>query len=103
MAGIRMMDVRDVCGLLYLGVICSAVCYLMWNQAISEIGAMKANLYVYVVPVVTMIASVIFLDEKITMAGVIGVGLVVGGMLMTALPRRNHDSREGPGKSRPPA
>lgn len=97
MAGIRMMDVRDVCGLLYLGVICSAVCYLMWNKAISEIGAMKANLYVYVVPVVTMIASVIFLDEKITLAGLVGVGLVVGGMLMTALPRRNRDSREGAG------
>ena len=85
MAGIRMMDLGDVCGLLYLGVICSALCYLMWNKAISEIGAMKANLYVYVVPVVTMIASVIFLGEKISPVGAAGVALVVGGMLLGSI------------------
>ena len=84
-AGIGQLRFNEVCGLLYLGLICSALCYLMWNEAISEIGAMKANLYVYAVPVVTMIASAIFLDEVITLGGTIGVVLVVGGMLLSSL------------------
>ena len=78
-------------GLLYLGLVCSALCYLMWNEAIAEIGAMKANLYVYAVPVVTMIASAVFLGEGITWGGAAGVVLVVGGMLLSSLCRRIPD------------
>ena len=85
---IRLLKLHDICGLFYLGLICSAVCYMMWNEAIADIGAMKANLYVYAVPVVTMIASAIFLSEKITWGGAIGVVLVVGGMLLSSVNRR---------------
>ena len=91
MDGIRLLKANDICGLLYLGLICSALCYLMWNEAIAEIGAMKANLYVYAVPVVTMIACAVFLGEIITWGGAIGVVLVVGGMLLSSLKERNDD------------
>ncbi|MBO4378641.1 MAG: DMT family transporter [Clostridia bacterium] len=83
--GIGQLTFGDICGLLYLGLICSAVCYLMWNTAIEEIGAMKTNLYVYAVPVATMIASAAFLEEEITWGGAIGIVLVVGGMLLSSL------------------
>ena len=87
--GIGLLRFGDICGLFYLGLICSALCYLMWNEALAVIGAMKANLYVYAVPVVTMIASAVFLDEIITWGGTVGVVLVVGGMLLSSLSRRN--------------
>ena len=60
----------------------------MWNTAIAEIGAMQTNLYVYAVPVVTMIAGAAFLEEAITWGGAIGIVLVVGGMLLSSLNRR---------------
>ena len=91
LAGIRLLKFDDICGLLYLSLICSALCYLMWNEALSVIGAMKANLYVYGVPVVTMIASAVFLAETITWGGVIGVVLVVGGMLLSSLKTGEYD------------
>ena len=90
-AGIRLLKFHDICGLLYLSLLCSALCYLMWNEALVEIGAMTANLYVYAVPVVTMIAGAVFLGESITWGGVIGVVLVIGGMLLSTLNRRSHD------------
>lgn len=93
LARIRQLRIGDLCGLLYLSLICSAVCYLMWNEAIADIGAMKANLYVYVVPVVTMIASAIFLRERITWGGVAGVVLVVGGMLLSSVNGGNRAER----------
>ncbi|MBQ8305351.1 MAG: DMT family transporter [Blautia sp.] len=83
--GIRLLQFKDFCGVAYLGLVCSALCYLMWNEAIAEIGAMKANLYVYAVPVVTMIASAIFLSEGITWGGAVGGMLVVGGMLLSSV------------------
>ena len=82
-AAVRSMEFGDVCGLLYLGLICSALCYLMWNEAIVKLGAMKTNVYVYLVPVVTMAAGAVFLGEKISWAGAAGVALVVGGMLLS--------------------
>jgi len=88
LSGIVSMKAGDLCGLFYLGLICSALCYLMWNEAISDIGAMKANIYVYAVPVVTLIASVIFLEETISLPAVIGVALVVGGMLLSSLAKK---------------
>ena len=83
----KQLKIHDICGLLYLGLICSALCYLMWNEAIAGIGAMKANIYVYAVPVVTMIAGAIFLHEVITWGGAVGVMLVAGGMLLSSLNR----------------
>ena len=89
--GIGLLEFDDVCGLFYLGLICSALCYLMWNEAIADIGAMKANLYVYAVPVVTLIAAAAFLNEEITWGGSAGVVLVAGGMLLSSLSRRIPD------------
>ena len=89
-----MLNIPDICGLAYLSLLCSALCYLMWNEAIAEIGAMKANLYVYAVPVVTMIASAMFLGEGITWGGAVGVVLVVGGMLLSSLNRSRGKDRE---------
>lgn len=87
LSGIRLLRAGDICGLLYLGLICSALCYLMWNEAIAKIGAMKSNLYVYAVPVVTMIASSAFLGEGITWGGVTGAVMVISGMLLSSLSR----------------
>ena len=85
LSGVTAMQPGDICGLLYLGLICSAVCYLMWNAAISKIGAIHSNLNVYAVPVVTMLASAVFLKETVSMVGMIGVALVVGGMLLSSI------------------
>lgn len=45
--GIGPMAFGNVYVLLYLVLICGALCYLRWNEAIAEIGAMRAILYVY--------------------------------------------------------
>ena len=66
----------------YLGIIGSALCYLFWNMAIRRIGVLKTNLYIYSIPLVTLLVSALFLEEKITLMGVIGIVLVIAGMLL---------------------
>ena len=82
---LTLLTAQNICGLLYLGLICSALCYLLWNSAIEQLGALKTNLYVYVVPLVTLIASVIFLKEQITAGGLAGIVLVILGMILSSL------------------
>ena len=80
----------NVVSLLYLGIVCSAMCYLMWNRAIRQIGTLKTNIYMYAVPMVTMLAGTVFLYEAVTGMGAIGIVLVIGGMVLSNLCARVH-------------
>ena len=88
LSAVGLLKFRDICGLLYLGLVCSALCYLIWTEAIAVLGAMKTNLYVYAVPLVTLLASAVFLKEKITTAGLAGIVFVIGGMMLSNMERK---------------
>ena len=68
---------------LFLGLICSAAAYLAWNEIMKQLGAIKSNNYLYVQPLVTMIAGYAFLDEKIRILGYIGCILIIGGIIIS--------------------
>lgn len=44
---------------LYLGIGASAICYVTWNYSLEVLGALKASTYIYLVPVIAIITSVI--------------------------------------------
>ena len=73
--------------LLFLGVLGSAVCYVTWNIAIKRIGVVNTNNYIYLNPFVTMVCAAIVLKEPVTAAGVVGAVLIVGGILVSELPK----------------
>lgn len=68
--------------LLFLGIVASMLCFLMWNKVVSVIGATTANNYIYTTPMVTMITSYIVLDEPITILGIIGAISVIVGVYL---------------------
>ena len=45
--------------LMYLGFVGSALCYLFWNKATQKISVLKASLYIYMVPLVTLVVSAV--------------------------------------------
>ena len=67
----------------YLGLGASAICFVTWNLAVRILGAIKTSVYIYLVPVVTAVASVIVLHEKITFLSGLGIVLVLGGLLLS--------------------
>lgn len=67
----------------YLGLGASAICFVTWNLAVRILGAIKTSVYIYLVPVVTAVASVIILHEKITFLSGLGIVLVLGGLLLS--------------------
>lgn len=47
------------------------------------LGAIKTSVYIYVVPVVTVITSAIVLKEPVTIMTVIGTALTLIGLLLS--------------------
>jgi len=66
--------------MLFLGVFASMVAYVIWAQSVKHLGAITASNYIYLQPIVTLVASVIILSETITIVGYVGCGLILGGL-----------------------
>lgn len=67
--------------LLFLGLVCSMLAYLLWAAVMNRLGAIVTNNYLYVQPICTMIiAAVLFPDDPITLMGCFGAFLIVGGL-----------------------
>ena len=66
--------------LLVLGVGASTVAYLLWAETVKRVGAVKANNYMYLQPVITLIVSALVLGERVTIVGYLGIALILGGL-----------------------
>ena len=69
--------------ILYLGLGASAFCFVTWNFAVKVLGAVKTSIYIYMVPVITVVTSVLILQEKITVLAVIGTVLTLAGLFLS--------------------
>lgn len=69
--------------ILFLGFGASALCFVTWNFAVKVLGAVKTSVYIYIVPVITVITSVIVLHEKITLLAFIGTLFTLIGLFLS--------------------
>jgi drug/metabolite transporter (DMT)-like permease len=82
----RLTVLPHLLNLLFLGLIASALCYVTWNFAINMLGPVKTSVYIYMIPVITIVASALVLHETITLVSGAGTALILIGM---ALSERN--------------
>jgi drug/metabolite transporter (DMT)-like permease len=75
---IRFTNPVYIFNIIYLGLGASALCFVTWNFAVKVLGAVKTSIYIYMVPVITVVTSVLILHERITV-------LSVGGTLLTLI------------------
>ncbi|MDE5875079.1 MAG: DMT family transporter, partial [Muribaculaceae bacterium] len=68
---------------IFLVVFCSVGAYLIWNEAMKVLGSVTANNYLYLQPMVTMVAAYFVLGEMITGLGYLGCVLIVGGLIIS--------------------
>lgn len=71
---------------LYLGLAASALSYLLWNKALSQIKAASAGAYLYLIPLVTAIMAAIYLQEKPGLFTLFGGLAVLLGTYLASLP-----------------
>ena len=73
----------NIFGVLYLAIIASSLAFLLWNKAIGLIGTFKTNVFIYMIPVVTMVMSYIVVDDPITILNSIGTLIIIIGLYIT--------------------
>lgn len=66
--------------LLFLGVVASMLCYVIWNRVVMVLGADKASNYIYINPLVTIITAILILGEPFTVYTAAGAALIIGGV-----------------------
>lgn len=69
--------------ILFLGLCACALCFVTWNISIKILGTVKTSAYIYITPVITIIASFIILNEPITPVMIIGTILVLSGLFLS--------------------
>ncbi|HMN23261.1 MAG TPA: DMT family transporter [Ignavibacteriaceae bacterium] len=65
-------------GILFLGLLCSGVAYVIWSYALREMESAKVGAYLYFEPFVTVVAAWVFLREDITLL------MILSGLIITA-------------------
>ena len=67
---------------LFLSLVASLGCFLLWNIVVRRIGVVVSANYLYFNPVVALITAHIVLDEKITMYAVAGCAITIIGVYL---------------------
>jgi drug/metabolite transporter (DMT)-like permease len=83
-AGVGMITPGVIAGVLFLGIISTALAMFLWNTAFAELPAGTASLTFFAQPVVGTILGVIFLGDQITPLFIIGGVLIGIGILISA-------------------
>lgn len=69
--------------LLFLGVVASMLCFLLWNWVIGKLGAVVATNWVYFNPITTILFAWWLLHETITVWFLLGSMLIIVGMILS--------------------
>lgn len=76
----RLLDLSNLLHLAFLGLGGSALCFFTWNYAVHHLGPVQTSVYIYLVPLVTIVTSALVLGERISLVAGIGIALILIGM-----------------------
>jgi drug/metabolite transporter (DMT)-like permease len=72
---------------IFLGLACSGLGYLFWYGALERVEASRVAALLYLEPLVTLAAAVVFLGESVPITTVAGGLLVVAGVVLVQTAR----------------
>ncbi|WP_426133288.1 DMT family transporter [Pseudomonas sp. PWP3-1b2] len=72
--------------LLYLGVVGSALAYILWYDGIRHIGATRAGVFIALNPLTAVICGAMLLGEQLTLPMLLGGGVILLGIYLCNKP-----------------
>ena len=73
---------RVILNLLFLGLIASLACFIVWNKVMSKLGSFTTTNYVYLNPFFTLVSSMIILGERMTVMSAVGSLAIIMGVIL---------------------
>jgi drug/metabolite transporter (DMT)-like permease len=68
--------------ILYLGLLCSGIAYVLWAQSLNRMESTKVGAYLYFEPFVTVIGAWLILNESITTNALLGGIIITAGVVL---------------------
>ncbi len=68
---------------MFLVIFCSVCAYIIYNECIKILGSVTASNYLYLQPLVTMVAGYFIFNEVITPLGYLGCVLIISGLVVS--------------------
>lgn len=81
-----LMTASGIANFLFLGLVGSALCFVLWNKAFRILGVVTTNTFIYLMPFITIVAARIFLDEPISPLALLGAVLITAGVVLSQRP-----------------
>jgi drug/metabolite transporter (DMT)-like permease len=75
--------VRAVLAVIALGLLCTALAYMLYYSLIDQVGGERAALANYLTPAFALFYGVLLLGESITLSAIIGLVLIIAGAEIT--------------------
>ena len=66
--------------ILYLGLMCSAITYLLYNFALKSLAASQVSTFLNLVPLIGVISAVLLLGERMQVIQILGGGVILVGV-----------------------
>jgi drug/metabolite transporter (DMT)-like permease len=63
-----------------------ALAYMIWYTAVQRIGSARTSIYSNLTPVIAMIVAAVWLGESVSVAQLMGAGLILTGIAVTRIP-----------------
>ncbi len=70
-------------GAIFSGMLAIGLAYLIWNNGIKVVGAVRSSTYQNLVPVIGVISGVVLLNENLEFLQYLGAAIVIAGILIT--------------------
>ncbi len=77
-------DLTSILAILYVGLFPSVIAYLCFNRGVALIGANRAGLFFYLMPVIGSAMAILFLGEAFRAYHAVGAALVLGGVALAS-------------------
>lgn len=69
--------------ILYIGIFASLFAFILWHKAVEIVGATKAGLIYYTLPIFTGLLAYIYLNEQITIIHLLSIILIFTGIYLS--------------------
>lgn len=76
------LPLSAVLGILFEGIFATVIAYLLFNWSLKFVSATKSGVISYLIPITSIIISILFLGEKFTTPFLIGASIVAVGIFL---------------------
>ncbi len=85
---------------LFLGLLGSGLCFILWNRAFHYLGVVTTNSFIYLQPFITILVAWLFLGEPVSPLALLGAGLITAGLVVAqhVSPTQNIPAKNGAGQ-----